>query len=229
MALSKWLLLAPTLLANPALGRGSWQADGWELLDQDNGIDVYRKSFPGSDVKGVGGEGLVKAPIAKILWVLMDHEHKPQWIDKFQSSYTIEELSPLVDIQYAAFNMPFPVKDRDFVYRYEFSVSPEQDAVIVAVQSVEHPSAPASKTIGVRGEIVKGRYILYPEGPEETRVIAEYLADPKGSLPSWVVNLVQRNWPSKTLINLRRQVGEPYVKDWEPYKLLLQAKMKNAP
>lgn len=226
MFLRSWLLCASFLLAAPAWAKGAWQSDGWEQIDQENGIDVYRKTAPGSDVQGVGGEGLVKAPIAKILWVLMDHEHKPQWIDRFQRSYTIEEISPLSDVQYASFDMPFPVQDRDFVYSFETSVSPEGDAVIIAVKSVEHPAMPPAKTVGVRGEIVRGRYVLYPEGSDATRVIAEYLADPKGSLPSWLVNLVQRSWPLKTLESLRRQVQEPYVKEWEPYQQFLKAKLK---
>ncbi len=224
-----WLLLLPFLMASPAKAKGSWAADAWEMVSQQKGIDVYRKTFPDSNVKGVGGEGVVNASISKILWVLMDHEHKTQWIDRFARGHTIEVLSPLTEIQYAAFNMPFPVQDRDFVYRYEFSVSPERDSVIVAVQSVEHASAPAADSIGVRGEIVKGRYILYPEGPDSTRMIAEYLADPKGSVPSWVVNLVQKNWPLKTLENLRRQVQEPHVKEWDPYKTLLLPQLQLKP
>ncbi len=205
-----------------------WTKDGWEPVSEKEGINVYRKSFEGSAVKGVGGEGLIEAPISKILWVLMDHEHKHEWIDKFQQAFTIEELSPLVHIQYASFDMPFPVTDRDFVYRYEFSVNPTDNAVVVDVKSVTHPKAPESTSVGVRGNILSGRYVLYPEGPNKTFVKAEYLADPKGHLPAWVVNLVQKQWPYKTLAGLRRQVAKPFVKEWDIYETQLRPKLKLA-
>ena len=35
--------------------------------------------------------------------------------------------------------------------------------------------------------------------------------DPKGALPSWVVNLVQKAWPMNTLKALRKQVKKPFV------------------
>lgn len=215
-----------TFLSNPAWARSDWAKDGWEMVSQKDEIKVFRKSFEGSSVKGVGGEAFVEAPISKILWVLMDHEHKNEWIDKFQKAYTIEELSPLVHIQYASFDMPFPVTDRDFVYRYEFSVDPEENAVVVDVKSERHPKAPEATSIGVRGEIINGRYILYPEGPNRTFVKAEYLADPKGYLPAWVVNLVQKQWPYKTLAGLRLQVQKPFVKEWDVYEQQLRPKLK---
>lgn len=208
--------------------KSDWTQDGWERVDQKEGISVYRKSVAGSSVKGVGGEAMIEAPISKILWVLMDHEHKNDWIDKFKTAFTIEEISPLVHIQYASFDMPFPVTDRDFVYRYEFSVNPEDNAVIVDVKSETHPKATPASSVGVRGEILSGRYILYPEGPNRTFVKAEYLADPKGYLPAWVVNLVQKQWPYKTLAGLRRQVAKPFVKEWDVYETQLRSKLKLA-
>lgn len=206
--------------------QSEWVKSGWELLNEQDGIKSYRKSFADSPVKGVGGEAMIEASIGKILWVLMDHEHKIDWVDKFQSASTVQEVSPLVHIQYASFNMPFPVTDRDFVYRYEFIANPTKNAVVVTIKSVKHPKTPESQSVGVRGEILSGQYVLYPKGPNRTFVTVEYLADPKGSLPAWVVNLVQKQWPYKTLGGLRQQVKKPFVKEWDVYGTQLQPKLK---
>lgn len=214
------------LHGNPASAQtNDWAKNGWEFLNETDGVKVYRKSYPDSAVKGVGGEAVIDAPLSKLLWVLMDHAHKKEWIDRFREARTVEEISPLVHIQYAAFSMPFPVSDRDFVYRYEFKVDPELNGVVVDVKSVQNEKEPVSKDGTVRGEIVAGKYILIPEG-DKTLVKAEYLADPKGSLPTWVVNLVQKKWPLKTLVGLREQVKKPFVQDWNYYATEIKPKLR---
>ncbi|MBC7531298.1 MAG: hypothetical protein H7318_06945 [Oligoflexus sp.] len=222
------LILGSTLIAGICHAEvKQWTDKGWEFMEDKEGIKTFRKSYPDSPVKGVGGEAEIDAPIGKILWVLMDHVHKDQWIDKFKEAHTLEETSPLTHIQFAAFDMPFPVSDREFVYSYDFRVDAALNAVIVDVKSVESKKAPPVKDGSVRGEIVDGRYILIPHG-DKTFVQAEYLADPKGSLPAWIVNMVQKKWPFKTLAMLRLQVKKDFVKTWPIYESDLKAKLKVA-
>lgn len=222
------LILGSTLMSGISFAETKqWTDKGWEFMEDKEGIKTFRKSYPDSPVKGVGGEAEIDAPIGKILWVLMDHEHKDQWIDKFKEARTLEETSPLKHIQIAAFDMPFPVSDREFVYTYDFSVDNNLNAVIVDVKSVDYAKAPAVKDGSVRGQIVDGRYILIPHG-DKTFVQAEYLADPKGTLPTWIVNMVQKKWPYKTLAALRLQVKKDFVKTWPIYESDLKAKLKVA-
>ena len=80
---------------------------------------------------------------------------------------------------------------------------------VLEIKSVTHPKAP--KTVGVRGELTYCHYILKRAG-NKTIVDVAVALDPKGSLPGWVVNLVQKSWPMKTLKGLRNQVKKPFVK-----------------
>jgi hypothetical protein len=215
-------LLGSSLWAGPKYN--NWQANGWQPIDKEDGIATYRKSFKDNNVKGVAGAGMIQASMAEIIWVLMDHDHKAQWVDKFSDAYTLENPGPLTSIQYAAFEMPLFIDDRDFVYRYDFTYDPQRRAVVVNVKSVKHGKAP--ETVGVRGEIVMGRYRLYeqPDG-KQTYVEVEYLADPKGLLPTWLVNLVQKTWPLKTLQGLKRQVKKPFVKKHDIITKVLKPRM----
>lgn len=202
------------LISSPGLAKSNWKKAGWEKIDSKQGINVYRKEVKGSDVLGVGGTAIVNASAAKILWVLMDNAHKDEWIDKFKSAKTLETPTPLTSVQYASFDMPFPVSDRDFVYAYEFSYDKAEHMIEVDVKSVSHENAPDDETIGVRGDIKFGKYRLYPsKDGKKTYVEVEYLADPKGSLPTFIVNIVQKSWPYKTLSNLRKQVQKSFVKE----------------
>ena len=51
------------------------------------------------------------------------------------------------------------------------------------------------------------------EGGQKTLVVTEIHADPKGSLPTWVVNMFQKDWPVKTIRNLRAQVAKGDIKE----------------
>ena len=226
------LLILGTLILSSYLYHGvsyaevrEWTDKGWEFIEEKEGIKTFRKSYANSPVKGVGGEAEVDAPIGKVLWVLMDHAHKYQWIDQFKEASTIREVSPLTHIQYASFDMPYPVSDREFVYSFNFRVDMTLNAVVVDVVSVDDAKAPPVQAGNVRGEIVDGRYILYPHG-NKTFVQAEYLADAKGSLPIFIVNMVQKSWPYKTFAALRIQVKKDFVKTWPYYESDLKADLK---
>ena len=164
---------------------------------------------------------MINASPDKIIWVLMDHDHKDDWVDKFKDARTLENPSPTSSVQYAAFDMPFPVSDRDFVYAYDFSYDQAKNMILVSVKNAKHKGAPEKDTVGVRGEIIMGKYRLYPrKGGDKTFVEVEYLADPKGLLPTWVVDIVQKKWPYKTLKGLRNQVKKSFVKEHELIKKL---------
>lgn len=215
------LIFTLCLLSSSAFARFNWEGASWEKIKVEDGISVYGKAFPDSNVKGVGGAALIDASVEKIIWVLMDHEHKSQWVDRIMMSKTVEEPTPLQSIQYATFGMPFPMSDRDFLYSYAFTYDKSQHMIEVDVKSVVHSSQPESATIGVRGDIIRGKFRLYPQkGQKKTYVEVEYLADPKGYLPSWVVNLVQKNWPYKTLKGLQTQVKKDFVTAHQIPKIL---------
>lgn len=204
-----------------------WAKDGWEFVSESDGIKVFRKSYPGSDVKGVAGETLLNGSIGKVLFMMVDHKHKPDWINRFIEAHTVEEIPPSSNIQYSSFDLPFPASDRDFVFRNDFTVDEKTHGVVIDVKSVADKRAPVRPDL-VRGEIVRGRYILIPQG-DKTLMQAEYLADPKGSIPSWLINFFQKEWPYKTLDAMRKQLKQPYIEEWDVYTKVLKPKLDALP
>ena len=78
------------------------------------------------------------------------------------------------------------------------------------MNSLDWPNGP--KTVGVRAELKKSLYTLTPMGANMTKVEVEILSDPKGLIPKWLVNLIQKSWPHKTLMAIKAQVEKPFVK-----------------
>ncbi len=197
------LALGVVLLAvAPALAAG-----GWEKIDEEDGIKVYKKDVAGSSVVAFRGEATVDAPLEKVLWVLADNDHRTEWVDRLVESIVLEKKGPFDYVVYQHFSAPFPVSDRDYVYRGR-ATRDARGIVTLDLHSVEHPKAPP--TVGVRADLIHSRYLLTPKG-DKTFVVVEIHMDPRGAIPTFVVNLVQKSWPKKTLRGLMAQVKKPFV------------------
>lgn len=195
--------LPALLVAAPA------SAAGWQLIDDDNGVRVFRKDVASSQLLAFRGEAVFPHPAEAILWVLADNQHRTEWVDRLVESVVLERRSDYEQVIYSHFELPAVISDRDYVYSGRATRSKATGRVTLALQSVTHPKAPP--TVGVRAHLIGSSYVLIPEAPNRTRVEVEIHTDPKGLLPSWLVNFIQKNWPMKTLTALREQTGKPHV------------------
>lgn len=183
----------------------------WEKIDEKDGIQVYRMEKEGSPLVAFKGVTVMEAPLEKILWVLADNEHKTEWIDLCSESTVLEQRSPHDFIVYQRYTLPWYLDDRDYVYRGK-AVRQADGTVRLDLASCEHADAP--DTVGVRARLIGSCYLLTPINERRTRLEVEIHTDPRGMVPDWLVNLVQKEWPLKTLKGVRDQVKKPYCKTY---------------
>lgn len=182
-------------------------AGGWEKIDENDGITVFKKEIAGAKLHAFRGTAIVDAPMEKIMWVLADNAHRTEWVDRLKKSVILEKKSDYEFVVYQHFGSPAIISDRDFVYLAR-AYSRADGTAVLDINSVTHPKAPP--TVGVRGELKNSTYELKRQG-DKTHVDVSIVLDPKGALPAWIVNLVQKSWPMKTLSALREQVKKPFV------------------
>jgi hypothetical protein len=189
------------------------RAASWEKIDEEHGIEVFRKDVAGTPLHAFRGRGLIDAPMDRLMWVMGDNSHRTEWVDRLKKSVILEQEDAYSSIVYQHFGTPALVAERDFVYRARARSLPDGSGLL-EINSVQHPKAPP--TIGVRGELKDSSYLFVPQGKDKTLVEVVVLTDPKGSLPKWAVNLVQKSWPMNTLLALRKQVKKPFVRTMAP-------------
>ena len=182
----------------------------WEMIEEIEAIKVYQKDMAGSDVVAFMGEAVVDAELSKVLFVLSDAEHEGDWVDSLGKNLVLEQSTPFDRIQYQNFELPWPVSDRDFVYAASVRWDPQNSHVILRMNSVEHGKAP--KTSSVRADIMESTFLLWPLADNKTHVRVSIFSDPKGWIPTWLVNLMQRSWPQETLQGIRRQVKKAFIR-----------------
>jgi hypothetical protein len=182
----------------------------WQKIGERKGISSYRAEIPGSKLVGVKGDAIINGPAERVLGVLVDDEHLKEWVDRLKVSQVLEKSGPKEDIMYQEYSLPWPLKNRDFVFRGAIFRDLE-GRVHLTVKSIDHPLAPP--TTGVRGEVIEGEYIITPLGKSQCRLEVEVISDPKGAIPKWVVNIIQKEWPFETITAIKNQLEKPYTKD----------------
>jgi hypothetical protein len=195
-------------------------APKWEMFDEEDGIRMYRRDVPGSSIVALRGEGFVEAPIARVASVLADRKRSVEWIDRLVKTKVLRQISETESINWNHIKTPTPLKDRDFVFKSTITTDPARKKVLFSYWSVTDPLAPETDDY-VRGSFKAGKFELTmatrtnKDGTKTrgTIVNAEVEVDPAGSVPTFIVNMVQKSWPHKTLTALRKQVAKPDIKD----------------
>ena len=191
---------------------------GWETVGTDDGVEVYRKELPGTDVFAFKGKGIIDATLPKVANILLDDTRAPEWAEDLIVSKVVRWLHEPTDyIEYNHVGTPFVMKDRDFVSHVVVVPDVSKRSLDVTYNDVADPLAPP--TDYVRGEL-SGSFFRLTEIDQGKRTLLEgvVVCDPKGSVPKWIVNFFQKSWPLDTFRAIRRQafktnvVEHPYFK-----------------
>jgi hypothetical protein len=213
-------LFAALSIAGLAVADSPAPAPKWELFDEEDGVRCFRRDVAGTDIVALRGEGFVAAPITRVASVLVNRSRAHEWIDRLVKAKMLRQISETESINWNHIKTPTPFQDRDFVFKAVVSTDPAKKKFVVSYFSVTDPLAPVTDHY-VRGHFKSGKFELTmvertnKDGSKTkgTHVVAEVILDPRGSVPKFLVNMVQKTWPHKTITSLRKQVAKPDIKD----------------
>lgn len=187
-------------------------ADDWKEVQDTDGVKVFSRSLPDRPIKSVKGTGIVDAPVAKVVLVLLDDARAPEWVDSLAESRVVRLIGPSEYIEYNHVSMPLVVSDRDFVTHVTMSVDREKRTVVIRSVPGDDLEVKKKNEAWVRGSL-SALYVLesIDEG-KRTRLTVEVDADPKGALPPFIVNFFQKDWSRDTIKGIRNQTKKPDLK-----------------
>lgn len=186
----------------------AYQID-WEEIDEDPSVKVYVGSVEGMDLLAFKGVDSLNHSMADIIAVLSDIDKADEWINGMVEADTVEVLGPTSRIDYNRQHIPWPLSDRDFVFKITTRVSADQRQIVFDLKSVEHDNKPVRPDI-VRASLLQSYLKLTAQTEIKTTLEIMMLADPKGMLPVWLVNMVNRQWAPNTINSLRRYMQENF-------------------
>jgi START domain len=186
-------------------GAAAGHASGWRTIENtDDGIRILQKESSGALV-AFRGIGVVEAPLPLVATVIFDTSRRREWIKGLVDSRILRWKDKNSFIEYDHIGMPIFFTDRDFVSHVTMSFEPAGKEMTFHYRPASDPAAP--RTDYIRGDLIDTTFVLRPvDNGEKTRVDAEFLCDPKGMIPGWIVNFFLKDWPKTTFRNLRKEM-----------------------
>lgn len=192
------------LVALLLLPIASARATDWTLEKQLDGIDVYTRPVPGSEVKEFKGEGIVEVELEAILALLRDADRFKEWFPNTRESKLLQRDGD-VSYQYSVMQTPWPIDDRDNVFRSVTTRDALTGRVDILVEAA--PEAHPLQSDRHRVTRAKGSWRLTPQDAGRTLVSFTMHLEPGGGIPDWMVNARVVATPFEALVNLRRILG----------------------
>ncbi|XP_077589217.1 START domain containing 14 [Stigmatopora nigra] len=184
----------------------------WMEVSKDKGEGI------GPKVHKIKCKNTIKDVSAATMYdVIHDSKYRKQWDKVMVESHDIARVSDCADIGYYAWKCPKPIKNRDVVTLRTWQVT--DDDYVVINFSVKHPEYPPKKGL-VRAVSILTGYYVKPTGPNSCIFIYLSQADPRGSLPKWLVRKASEVLAPKVLKDVH-MAGQKYH-DWK-------AKVENHP
>lgn len=180
--------------------------NGWEKVYTKKGIVVYSQQSKHSNIVGFKAESILEAPLENILATLRDVEGTINWAPNMVEKKTIVEVNDLKAITYSNNDLPWPAADRDMVQMNELRLDEENKFLVVDTYSVEDKNYPPLDDI-VRAQVNYGTLEFRRHG-DNSSVRMTLLVDPKGSLPIWLVNMLQKRLPYQFLRALEKEAAK---------------------
>lgn len=177
----------------------------WKKIYDKKGYIVHSQKAKNSKVVGFRAQAVLNTKIEKVLSVLRDVEGTTRWAPNMVEKKTIVEYSDVKAITYNNNDLPWPVADRDMVLMNELRVDRENRVLVVDTHSVTHPDYPPMKKT-VRSLMPYGT-LEFKRFEGKSWVRMTILVEPKGSIPIWIVNMIQKRFPIQFLKALEKECG----------------------
>ncbi|MBW2192213.1 MAG: hypothetical protein JRF27_00320, partial [Deltaproteobacteria bacterium] len=160
-----------------------------------------------SDVLALKANGILKAPIDQVIEVLRKVEISKEWIPHIDSKISVKELSDLEAVTYSVNVLPWPFADRSLLVHNRLRLDNVRKSLVVEIYSVD------SETIHIKEEHVRavmycGQMLIRPANMEQTEIEFILFLDPRGHIPTWLVNMAQKSMPYDFLMALEKKAGQ---------------------
>ena len=177
--------------------------ENWQKTYSDDQIKIYSQHISGFDVIAFKTVAFIKQSALNLITVLRDAKGSEKWSESLKHIEYIDEINDLEAIVYEVRHFPWPLNDRDLVLQYKAFLNHQNKSILVTFNSVNHPKFPKREN-RVRAKLYYGAMEFWPK-KEGTKIELTILASPKGSIPSWLVNIFQEKVPYQFVLALEEQ------------------------
>ena len=175
----------------------------WQLKRDKDGIKVYTRKVEGSPVLEYKATVTIKAPMADVIALYEDESRFPQWFYQCVEAKLLKDEGPDRKIIYFVLSLPWPVSQRDTVFRRTKLVD-AQGAVTYDLTALPDEIPRHKGRVRVPYLKTIWRFTALPDG--STEVYFQQHSDAGGFIPPMIVNKLVVDIPFHSLKNLRKLI-----------------------
>jgi len=184
--------------------------EGWKLVKQQKGIDVYVKSIPESPVNAVKATTTLDCSITSAVAAILDVPNHSRWMYQCNNAKVLKMINDSTWYYYAQSSTPWPVLDRDYVSKI-VARKTSNNSISVAGKGIPD-YLPEKKDI-IRLPYSESEWKFTSLDPDEVYVELFLSVDVGGSVPPWLLNLFISRGPYQTMLNFSIMVHDKKYRD----------------
>jgi len=208
-------------LISVCIAQNLYASDDWKLIKNADDIEVYVRPHKNSKIDECKGIITISASIDIIYAIISYAPLHKKLMHTCYDSFLVRLWEKGCQVHYFTFKAPWPIWDRDLIYETCAKLERETGNVVVTSRVVQDTSVPAKDKI-VRVTDSDNTWILEKIGPDKTRVTYRNYFNPGVAkvVPNKFINIICKDVPFYTLINMRNLAKEPIYKELAPkYRL----------
>jgi len=178
--------------------------DDWKLVRQDDALEVWTRHVPNSQFDAVRVGGNICTSLDVLTRYVQDVDRFVEWIPDTAEAHMLAQPSAFERIYYIRTAMPWPVKDRDMIYR--LVSEPEAHPRTIEIDGI--PDYLPVRADAVRMASVEGAWHIEPRSAQLTHVTVEMRIEPGGNVPTWFARRRIVALPTGMIQNLERKFSE---------------------
>ena len=200
LTIYKASFLSLLYLCSPVLG-----APAWKQTYETKGIQVYQRESTLGDLPDFKAMGHVKASVYDVIAVLQNVNRRAEWVYRCEASKVIKRYGDFEVLLYHKTYSPWPASDRDAAIRTQLYELEAEKKYLAHFRGVKNKLIPEKDGM-IRIPQIEGYYLLQQVDAQKTHVTYFVHIDPGGYLPHWLVRMTTQDFPTETMMGLRKQV-----------------------
>jgi hypothetical protein len=206
------------ILSSVCISQSLYAADDWKMVKNADDIEVYGRPYKNSDVDECKAIITIPASIDIIYAIISYAPLHKKLVHTCYESFPVRPWQKGCQVQYTAFKSPWPIWDRDLINETCAKLDRGTENIVATSRVVQDSSVPVKEKM-VRITDYSHTWILERLGPDKTRVTYQGYTHPGGNIPKIpkiFVDVITREVPFYTLINMRNLATEPIYKELAP-------------
>lgn len=176
----------------------------WELsLDKDD-IAVYTREHETSRFKEFKAESKMFGSIEKFRKIITDIDNYEVWLPDCKSAKIVESAGSNNITYHVKLKVPFPFANRDITQQIVLNETEET----LEVEIFNRPNKVEEDKNYVRMPVGHGKWVIRQISEDEIDIRFQYMSDPGGNIPAWIVNTFVVKNPHLSLKNIRKLMAE---------------------